>query len=124
MGGGAFSGKDYRKMDRSGAYAARWIAKSLVHSGLCDRCTVGLAYAIGHAQPVMITVNSDYTASLKGYSDTQLSHIVSQRFNLSAGGIIEALKLQEPIYEATAAGGHFGRSQFTWEYPVNLAPSS
>lgn len=120
MGGGAFSGKDYRKMDRSGAYAARWIAKSLVEANLCDRCTVGLAYAIGHPQPLMITVDSEHTASLRGFTDNQLAIIVRKNFDLSAGGVIEALKLQTPIYKKTAAGGHFGREGFSWEIPKKL----
>jgi len=121
MGGGAFSGKEYRKMDRSGAYAARLVAKSLVAQGLCDKVTVGLAYAIGHAKPVMITVNSENTASQRsGYSDRDLEYIVSNNFDLSVGGIVQELQLQNPIYRATAAGGHFGRNEFSWEQPKRL----
>lgn len=107
-------------MDRSGAYAARWIAKSLVSANLCDRCTIGLAYAIGHAQPVMITIDTEFTASSKGYSDSQLAYIVSKNFNLSTGGIVESLNLQKPIFKQTAAGGHFGREGFPWEEPKEL----
>jgi S-adenosylmethionine synthetase len=120
MGGGAFSGKDYRKMDRSGAYAARWIAKSLVAAKLCDRCTVSLAYAIGYTKPLMITIDTEYTAALRGYTDTQLADIVHNNFDLTAGGIIHFLGLQAPIYKKTAAGGHFGRAGFSWEEPKKL----
>lgn len=119
-GGGAFSGKDYRKMDRSGAYAARWIAKSLVAANLCDRCTVGIAYAIGYSKPLMITIDTDCTASFKGYSDKQLVAIIEKNFDLTVGGIVTSLDLQAPVYKRTAAGGHFGREGFSWEVPKIL----
>jgi len=111
-GGGAFSGKDPSKVDRSACYAARWVAKNLVASGLCDRCEVQLAYAIGVAEPVSVAVDSMGTGKV---SDDKLTSIVRKNFDLSPKGIIETLKLRRPIYRATAAYGHFGRSGFAWE---------
>jgi S-adenosylmethionine synthetase len=111
-GGGAFSGKDPSKVDRSACYAARWVAKNLVASGLCDRCEVQVAYAIGVAKPVSVAVNSFGTGKV---SDAKLTSIVNSNFDLSPAGIIEALKLRRPIYRATAAYGHFGRPEFAWE---------
>jgi S-adenosylmethionine synthetase len=111
-GGGAFSGKDPSKVDRSACYAARWVAKNLVASGLCDRCEVQVAYAIGVAKPVSVAVNSFGTGKV---SDAKLTTIVDKNFDLSPNGIIEALKLRRPIYRATAAYGHFGRPEFAWE---------
>ena len=111
-GGGAFSGKDPSKVDRSACYAARWVAKNLVASGLCDRCEVQVAYAIGVAKPVSVAVNSFGTGKV---SDAKLTAIVDKNFDLSPNGIIEALKLRRPIYRATAAYGHFGRPEFAWE---------
>jgi S-adenosylmethionine synthetase len=113
-GGGAFSGKDPSKVDRSASYAARWVAKNLVASGLCDRCEVQLAYAIGVAQPVSIMVDSFGTGKV---SDDKLTALVRKHFDLTPAGIIKALKLRRPIYRLTAAYGHFGRSEpsFTWE---------
>ncbi|MCC6350752.1 MAG: methionine adenosyltransferase [Candidatus Eisenbacteria bacterium] len=111
-GGGAFSGKDPSKVDRSACYAARWVAKNLVASGLCDRCEVQVAYAIGVVEPVSVTVDSFGTGKV---SDDKLTSIVRKNFDLTPRGIIEALKLRRPIYRATAAYGHFGRPEFAWE---------
>ena len=113
-GGGAFSGKDPSKVDRSACYAARWVAKSLVAAGLCRRCEVALAYAIGVARPVSVQVNSFGTGTLP---DDVLSREVMARFDLSPDGIIRALDLRRPIYRQTAAYGHFGRTDIDlpWE---------
>jgi len=113
-GGGAFSGKDPSKVDRSACYAARHVAKNLVAAGLCRRCEVALAYAIGVAHPVSVQVNS-FGTGVKG--DDELSAIVNKHFDLSPDGIIRSLNLRRPIYRQTAAYGHFGRSdvQLPWE---------
>jgi S-adenosylmethionine synthetase len=111
-GGGAFSGKDPTKVDRSAAYMARYIAKNIVAAGLADRCLVQLAYAIGVAEPVSILVDTYGTGRI---SDIKLSSLVRETFRLTPRGIIEDLKLQRPIYKATAAYGHFGREGFSWE---------
>jgi S-adenosylmethionine synthetase len=111
-GGGAFSGKDPSKVDRSACYAARWVAKNLVASGLCDRCEVQVAYAIGVAEPVSIAVDSFGTGKV---SDLKLTGLVRKHFDLTPRGIMDALKLRRPIYRRTAAYGHFGRSEFSWE---------
>jgi S-adenosylmethionine synthetase len=113
-GGGAFSGKDPSKVDRSAAYYARFIAKHLVAAGLAERCEVQLAYAIGVAKPVSILVESFGTGKV---SDDHLSEIVSRNFDARPGRIIAELDLLRPIYSATAAYGHFGRdeAEFTWE---------
>ena len=116
-GGGAFSGKDPTKVDRSGAYAARWVAKSLVKSGLAKRCLVQLSYAIGIAEPIAISVFSYGTSSK---SSKELLDIVKSNFDLRPGRIIRDLHLKDPIYYKTAAYGHFGREQFTWEKPKKL----
>lgn len=105
-GGGAFSGKDPSKVDRSGAYAARWVAKNIVAAGLAQRCTVQLAYAIGYTEPVSINVNSHGT-SRRG--DEWLTALVAQQFDLSPAAIIRDLRLKLPIYRDTAVLGHFGR---------------
>ena len=120
-GGGAFSGKDPSKVDRSGAYAARWIAKSLVHSGLCDRVLVQISYSIGLPDPLSIFVNT-YGSVKEGYTDKKLVEIVKKNFCLRPGVIIKDLKLKEPIYAKTACGGHFSREDqgFTWEVPKKL----
>jgi len=117
-GGGAFSGKDPSKVDRSGAYAARWIAKSLVNAGLCDRCLVQVSYSIGIADPLSIYVNS-YGTVKAPYTDRKLIDVVMKNFSLRPGLIIRDLKLKTPIYAKTAAGGHFGREDqgFPWEVP-------
>jgi len=113
-GGGAFSGKDPTKVDRSAAYVARYIAKNIVAAGLADRCEVQLAYAIGVAEPVSVLVDTFGTGKL---SAAQLTQLVRKNFNLTPKGIIESLKLRRPIYRQTAAYGHFGRNEpdFTWE---------
>ncbi len=113
-GGGAFSGKDPSKVDRSACYMARYVAKNLVASGLCERCEVQLAYAIGVADPVSINVNT-YNTSKK--SESELIKIVRDNFHLTPKGMIETLNLRKPIYQQTAAYGHFGRMEdgFPWE---------
>ncbi len=113
-GGGAFSGKDCTKVDRSAAYAARWVAKNVVAAGLADRCEVQLAYAIGVAEPVSIMVD---TFGTNHVSEDQIESAVSQVFDLRPGAIIDALDLRRPVYQKTAAYGHFGRElpEFTWE---------
>lgn len=116
-GGGAFSGKDYTKVDRSGAYAARWVAKSLVKAGLCKRVLVQVAYAIGVAEPLSITIFS-YGSSDK--SEGELLEIVKKNFDLRPGMIVKELDLKKPIYSKTSAYGHFGRDEFTWEQPKKL----
>ncbi len=114
-GGGAFSGKDPTKVDRSAAYMARYIAKNIVASDLAERCLVQLAYAIGVAEPVSILVDTSGTGRI---DDDVLSNIVREHFKLTPDGIIETLQLRRPIYKKTAAYGHFGRSldEFTWEH--------
>jgi S-adenosylmethionine synthetase len=113
-GGGAFSGKDPSKVDRSAAYAARYVAKNVVAAGLAKQCQVQVAYAIGVAKPMNITV---YTEGTGVISDEKLSAIVAEVFDLRPKGIIQMLDLLRPIYEKTAAYGHFGREEpeFTWE---------
>ena len=113
-GGGAFSGKDPTKVDRSAAYMARYIAKNIVAAGLADRCEVQLAYAIGVAEPVSVLVDTFGTGKL---SAAQLTELVRKNFSLTPKAIIETLKLRRPIYRQTAAYGHFGRTEaeFTWE---------
>jgi len=113
-GGGAFSGKDYTKVDRSAAYAARWVAKSLVAAKICKICTIQVSYAIGVAEPVSITVFDEGTSK---YNKEQLLAIVNHNFDLRPGRIVKDLKLKTPIYSETACYGHFGRDQFTWEQP-------
>jgi S-adenosylmethionine synthetase len=111
-GGGAFSGKDPSKVDRSACYAARWVAKNIVASGLCERAEVQVAYAIGVAEPVSVAVDSFGTGKV---SDAKLTSLVRKHFDLTPRGIMDALKLRRPIYRRTAAYGHFGRSEFSWE---------
>jgi S-adenosylmethionine synthetase len=113
-GGGAFSGKDPTKVDRSAAYMARYVAKNIVAAGLAERCQVQLAYAIGVAEPVSVAVDTQGTGRI---SEAALSKLVRDHFTLTPKEIIEQLKLRRPIYQATAAYGHFGRSGdgFTWE---------
>jgi len=117
-GGGAFSGKDYTKVDRSAAYAARWVAKSLVKAGLAKRCLVQVSYAIGVAEPLSVTV-FDYGTGTK--SSAELNEIVKKNFDLRPGRIVKDLKLKNPIFQQTASYGHFGRDIFTWEQPKNLS---
>jgi S-adenosylmethionine synthetase len=118
-GGGAFSGKDPTKVDRSAAYAARWIAKSLVHAKLCRRVLVQISYAIGVAEPLSLFVDTYGTGER---SDKELVAIVKKNFDLRPGVIMRDLKLTRPIYTKTAAYGHFGRddADFTWETPKSL----
>ncbi|XP_059098190.1 S-adenosylmethionine synthase-like isoform X2 [Tigriopus californicus] len=116
-GGGAFSGKDYTKVDRSAAYAARWVAKSLVKAGLCRRCLVQVSYAIGVAEPLSVTV-MDYGTSSKTIEE--LNAIVKENFDLRPGRIVKDLKLKTPIFQQTSSYGHFGRDIFTWEQPKQL----
>lgn len=111
-GGGAFSGKDPSKVDRSAAYAARWVAKNLVAAGVADRCEVQLAYAIGVPEPVSIRV--DHFGSSK-LDDVAIDRLVRKHFDLTPRGIVESLDLKRPIYRATSYHGHFGRPGFPWE---------
>ena len=113
-GGGAFSGKDPTKVDRSAAYMARYVAKNIVAAGLADRCEVQLAYAIGVAEPVSVRVDTFGTGTV---SEQRLIELVRENFSLTPKGIIESLNLRRPIFKKTAAYGHFGRSgeSFTWE---------
>jgi S-adenosylmethionine synthetase len=111
-GGGAFSGKDPTKVDRSASYYARYIAKNIVAAGLAERCLVQLAYAIGVAHPVSLTVDTFGTAEL---TDALLADIVSQLFDARPAAIIEQLDLRRPLYKATSSYGHFGRAEFPWE---------
>ncbi|RKP05943.1 S-adenosylmethionine synthase [Thamnocephalis sphaerospora] len=116
-GGGAFSGKDWSKVDRSAAYAARWIAKSLVRAGLVRRCLVQLSYAIGVAEPLSIFIDTYGTGRR---SDDELLKIINDNFDLRPGVIVRELKLTNPVYRRTACYGHFGREEFTWEQPKQL----
>jgi S-adenosylmethionine synthetase len=113
-GGGAFSGKDATKVDRSAAYMARYVAKNIVAAGLADRCEVQLAYAIGVAEPVSVLVDTFGTGKV---DETALEALVRKNFSLTPKGIIESLDLRKPIFKATAAYGHFGRERegFKWE---------
>ena len=111
-GGGAFSGKDPSKVDRSAAYMARYIAKNIVASGVCTRCEVQLAYAIGVPFPVSVMVNTFGTAQVE---EKKIEEAVKQLFDLSPAGIVRTLDLKKPIYQKTASYGHFGRDIFSWE---------
>jgi S-adenosylmethionine synthetase len=113
-GGGAFSGKDPTKVDRSACYMARYVAKNVVAAGLAEKCTVQLAYAIGVAEPVSVYIDTHGTGTI---ADERISELVRAHFKLTPRGIIESLDLRRPIYKKTAAFGHFGRTEpeFTWE---------
>ena len=111
-GGGAFSGKDPTKVDRSAAYAARYVAKNVVAAKLADRCEVQLAYAIGVPYPVSVMVDTFGTAKA---DEAKIGKAIGKVFDLSPAGIIKTLDLRKPIYLKTAAYGHFGRSEFPWE---------
>ena len=113
-GGGAFSGKDPSKVDRSAAYAARYVAKNVVAAGLADRCELQVAYAIGMAHPVSVMVQSFGTGKL---ADSEIARIVQERFDLRPAAFRRYLDLHRPIFQKTAAYGHFGRedADFTWE---------
>ena len=113
-GGGAFSGKDPTKVDRSAAYAARWVAKNVVAAGLADKCEIQLAYAIGVAKPVSVMVDTFGTGK---FADDEIAKAIDKVFDLRPAAIIDALELRRPIYRATAAYGHFGRDDIAlpWE---------
>ena len=114
-GGGAFSGKDPSKVDRSAAYAGRYVAKNVVAAGLADRCEIQISYAIGVAEPTSISINTFGTGKI---SDDHISQLVREHFDLRPKGLVEMLDLKRPIYRKTAAYGHFGRedADFTWEH--------
>jgi S-adenosylmethionine synthetase len=116
-GGGAFSGKDFSKVDRSAAYAARWVAKSLVKAGLCRRVLVQLSYAIGVAKPLSIYLNSYGTGTIR---DADILDVVNKNFDLRPGVIVRELNLRQPFYQKTASYGHFGRPEFPWEQEKKL----
>ena len=113
-GGGAFSGKDPTKVDRSAAYAARYAAKNIVAAGLADKCLIQLAYAIGVAEPVSIMVDTSGTGKIP---DDKLADLISEKMDFRPKAIIDRLDLRKPIYQKTAAYGHFGREDqgFNWE---------
>lgn len=111
-GGGAFSGKDPSKVDRSAAYAGRYVAKNIVAAGLAKRCEIQISYAIGVAEPTSINIETFGTGIV---SDTRLTQLVREHFDLRPYGLIKMLELEKPIYQATAAYGHFGREEFPWE---------
>ena len=111
-GGGAFSGKDPSKVDRSAAYAGRYVAKNIVAAGLADKCEIQISYAIGVAEPTSISVNTFGTGKL---DDNRIAALVREHFDLRPRGIIEMLDLRRPIYRPTASYGHFGREGFSWE---------
>ncbi|KAL6947366.1 methionine adenosyltransferase sam1 [Hanseniaspora vineae] len=117
VGGGAFSGKDYSKVDRSAAYAARWVAKSLVHAGLCKRVEVQFSYAIGIAEPLSIHVNTYGTATK---SDEEILEIIKNNFDLRPGVLVKELDLARPIYLPTASYGHFTNQGYPWEKAKTL----
>ena len=111
-GGGAFSGKDPSKVDRSAAYAARYVAKNLVAAGLAERCELQISYAIGVAEPTSISIDTFGTSK---HSEEQLIALVRRHFDLRPYGLIKMLDLERPIYKQTAAYGHFGRDNLPWE---------
>ncbi|AJV46240.1 Sam1p [Saccharomyces cerevisiae YJM1083] len=117
VGGGAFSGKDYSKVDRSAAYAARWVAKSLVAAGLCKRVQVQFSYAIGIAEPLSLHVDTYGTATK---SDEEIIDIISKNFDLRPGVLVKELDLARPIYLPTASYGHFTNQEYPWEKPKTL----
>ena len=119
-GGGAFSGKDPTKVDRSAAYAGRYVAKNIVAAGLADRCEIQVSYAIGVSEPTSISVNTFGTGKL---SDEEIVTLVRDNFDLRPRGLIEMLELRRPIYQETASYGHFGREleNFTWEKTDKVA---
>jgi S-adenosylmethionine synthetase len=119
-GGGAFSGKDPTKVDRSAAYAGRYVAKNIVSAGLADRCEIQISYAIGVSEPTSISLDTYGTGKL---SEDEISNLVREHFDLRPSGLIEMLDLRRPIYRDTAAYGHFGREEenFTWENTDKVA---
>jgi S-adenosylmethionine synthetase len=116
VGGGAFSGKDATKVDRSGAYGARFVAKNVVGAGLADRCEVQLAYAIGRPEPVCVAIDTFETARA---DQARIEKFAAEVLDTSVRGIIDGLQLRRPVYEKTAAYGHFGRAEFSWERLVS-----
>merc|ERR1712180_334681 len=120
-GGGAFSGKDYTKVDRSAAYAARWVAKSIVTAALARRCLVQVSYAIGVSKPLSLHVETYGSGRIP---DLMIKKVIEDNFDLRPGIIVKDLKLDQPIYSKTAAFGHFGRKGFSWEEPKTLALSA
>jgi S-adenosylmethionine synthetase len=114
VGGGAFSGKDPSKVDRSAAYAGRYVAKNIVAAGLAERCQIQISYAIGIAKPTSVMVTTFGTGKI---SDEKIAELVREHFDLRPKGIVQMLDLLRPIYRKTAAYGHFGREEpeFTWE---------
>jgi S-adenosylmethionine synthetase len=116
-GGGAFSGKDPSKVDRSAAYAGRYVAKNLVAAGLADRCEIQVSYAIGVSEPTSISINTFNTNKI---SEDKIAELVREHFDLTPAGLISMLDLKRPIYQPTAAYGHFGREEdaFSWEKPI------
>ncbi len=119
-GGGAFSGKDPTKVDRSAAYAGRYVAKNIVAAGLADRCEIQISYAIGVSEPTSISIDTYGTGKL---SEHEISNVVREHFDLRPSGLMDMLDLRRPIYQATAAYGHFGREEenFTWENTDKVA---
>ena len=117
-GGGAMSGKDASKVDRSGAYLARYIAKNIVAAKLAEKCEVSLSYAIGVPTPTAIDINTFYTASV---NEKLIIDAVKKVFDLSVGGTIEKLDLRSPVFAQTAVGGHFGKDYFAWELTDKVA---
>jgi S-adenosylmethionine synthetase len=115
-GGGAFSGKDPTKVDRSAAYAARYVAKNVVAAGIADRCQIQVAYAIGVAHPLSVLVDT-FGTEAEGLTQARIEELVRDHFDLRPAAILRDLDLRRPIYEKTAAYGHFGREDrdFTWE---------
>jgi S-adenosylmethionine synthetase len=111
-GGGSFSGKDPSKVDRSAAYMARYVAKNIVAAGLCERCELQVAYAIGVPYPVSVMVNTFGSSKV---DENAIEKAVCRVFDLSPAGIIKALDLRKPVFQETASYGHFGRSEFSWE---------
>lgn len=118
VGGGAFSGKDPSKVDRSGAYAARWVARNIVEGGIAEKCQVTIAYAIGKAEPLAVNIDTFKTGR---EDDGVIRAAVLEVFDFRPAGIIKALGLKKPIYTATASGGHFGRDGFPWERADKVA---
>ena len=118
VGGGCFSSKNATKVDRSGAYFARYIAKNIVANGLANKCEVGLSFGIGLEKPISLYID---TFGTEKTPISQIYDIVNQNFDLSIDGMINELDLLRPIYKSTACFGHFGRSEFSWEKIKNLS---
>ena len=114
-GGGAFSGKDPSKVDRSAAYAGRYVAKNIVAAGLADRCEIQVSYAIGVSEPTSISINTFGTGKVP---EEKIAQLVREHFDLRAGGLVAMLDLKRPIYQSTAAYGHFGREEEFGSKPI------